>query len=282
MAIRYGAFLTWLISGVLIGLAPQVRGAESNPKPAELTLQDVVARHLESLGTPEALKAAAGRVLKGSADYTSSRRVGKVTAPFNLASAGPRYLVQLVYGHKDYPYDRIVYDGEKVQVGQVISPGRYSALCALLTSRQFLLKQGLFGGALTTAWPLLSSGSDSVRLKYVGLKKVDGRELHRIDCDLEKDPDEKVQLFFEPESFRHVRTSYWTESNGPRGEGGSRLEESFSDFRPEGGLTLAHEWVVKLDDPGDVWEFTVNDFGLVPELPPSVFTATPARPTAQR
>jgi hypothetical protein len=70
------------------------------------------------------------------------------------------------------------------------------------------MKEGLLGGVLSLGWPLLDIEKRNASLKYVSAK-VDGRELHEIDYNPKSGMNDiKVKLFFEPGTFRHVRTEY--------------------------------------------------------------------------
>ena len=92
-------------------------------------------------------------------------------------------------------------------------------------------------------------------------------------------------LFFEPETFRHVRTEYTrviyaTEQRRIAGGGGAlpaatnqqassaRFEayEEFSDFKEEAGLNLPHTYKFHLSIQSEIkpalvdWNFTLTDF----------------------
>jgi hypothetical protein len=122
------------------------------------------------------------------------------------------------------------------------------------------LKEGLIGGTLSTAWPLLRMDQTQPKLDYRGLKKVDGRQLHEVGYRPRKGSGElKVSLFFDPETFRHVRTKYSFEIGatiGTRDNSNMNTEsyytvtEDFEDFRAVDGLTLPHKYRVQFSAEG--------------------------------
>jgi len=46
-----------------------------------------------------------------------------------------------------------------------------------VNSQDFIVKEGLLGGELSTAWALQNLDGNRVKIEYIGLKKVDGHEL---------------------------------------------------------------------------------------------------------
>jgi hypothetical protein len=76
------------------------------------------------------------------------------------------------------------------------------------------MKEGLLGGVLSLGWPLLDIEKRNASLNYNNAK-VDGRELHEIDYTPKGGMNNiKVKLFFEPDTFRHVRTEYMLKVQG--------------------------------------------------------------------
>jgi len=67
-----------------------------------------------------------------------------------------------------------------------------------------ILREGLFGGTISTAWPLLDL-KPAGEAKYEGVKKIDGRELHDLTYVPNKSSsgsDLTIHLYFEPDTFR--------------------------------------------------------------------------------
>jgi hypothetical protein len=223
----------------------------------KLTPEEVVAKHLASLGTPEKRAAIHSRVLEGQARLDLVTRGG---APFagevRLFSDGHKYRVALEFLRQNYWGEQFMTDGDKVEVGFVI-PSRRSQLGEFLSRFPEIVREGLPGGALTMAWPLLNLQEHQPTLEYDGLKKVEKRQLHRLTYKMKKGGGPlTIHLFFEQDTFRHVRTYIqWVEASGlpatpsqtaSRSETRFTLEEEFSEFVKIEGLTLPTMWTIRM------------------------------------
>ena len=70
------------------------------------------------------------------------------------------------------------------------------------------MKEGLLGGVFSTGWPLLNLKDKPVTLAYREAT-LDGRRLHEIDYHPKQGfGDMKIKLYFDMETYRHVRTEY--------------------------------------------------------------------------
>ncbi len=137
-----------------------------------------------------------------------------------------------------------------------VTPGVRSVLGNFLMTHDLIFKQGLMGGTLSSAWPLLDLATRSSQLEYAGTKKVDGRTLHELKYLPRGGSDLKVTLFFDQETFQHVRTEYErvipasigdrSYTNVQQREISYKMVEEFSLFKPEGGLNLPHIYMIKL------------------------------------
>ena len=215
----------------------------------KLTADEVVAKHLASIGTPEAIAAAKTRVLVGEGTLTA-----KLGTPFTLnsmaqiASQGDKILYTMIFNSTTYPYEKAAFDGKNTSLG--LPNGKRTLLTDFLKSQSAILKDGLFTGTLSSAWPLLEIKSKkSVKLEYAGIGKVDGKQYYKLKYSSGRTGDLKVTLYFEPETFRHTRSEYeysiepriGTSATDVRSS--SRIEryfltEEFSDFKTAGKLVL--------------------------------------------
>ena len=98
----------------------------------------------------------------------------------------------------------------------------------------------------------------------------------------------KISLFFDQETFQHVRTEYQrviAAATGDRSyvagvtrETRYKMVEEFSDFRKEGGLTLPHTYRIKLSadtESGSFlaeWEMKLAQFAFNQPIDPSSFS----------
>ena len=226
----------------------------------KLTPEELIARHLDSIGVAEARSKASTRVASGETKFIA-RLGGSANVDGNamMVSSGPKLRFGLKLPLNDYPGEDMAFDGAQAATG-LLPQGRRSQLSAFLSSQSLPLKEGLIGGILSTAWPLLRMDQAQPKLDYRGLKKVDGRQLHEVGYRPRKGSgDLKVSIFFDPETFRHVRTRYSFEVGATIGtrensnmntETYFTLTEDFDDFRVLDGLTLPHKYKMQFSAEG--------------------------------
>ena len=234
-----------------------IRSAQAQDK--KLTSEELIARHLDSIGTAEARSKASTRVASGETKFLA--RLGgsaNVDGQAMMVSSGVKLRFGIKLPLNDYPGEDIAFDGAKAATG-LLPQGR-SQLSAFFSSQNLPLIEGLIGGTLSTAWPLLRMDKAQPKLDYRGLKKFDGRQLHEVGYRPRKGSGElKVSLFFDPETFRHVRTKYSYEIGAAIGtrensnmntESYYTLTEDFDDFLAVDGLTLPHKYKMQFSSEG--------------------------------
>jgi hypothetical protein len=257
------------------------------PGPDKMKPEEVVAKHLESIGTAEARAKAKSHVILGQTVATFRLGgSGKAEGGSVLASQGTRNLVAIVYGNQEYPYEKVGYTGKEVTVAE-LKPGIYSSLGQFFRQYEFPLTEGLLGGTLSAAWPLLDMSERNAKLKYAGSKKVEGRQTHVLEYDSKNSSGLKTTLFFDAENFRHVRTEYErrvTQLMGrevsvtqQQGDAITKLTEDFSDFKEEAGLMLPHTYKLQLSIESlkrrtlQDWVFTLTQFNFTRQIEDSEF-----------
>ncbi len=226
-------------------------GAGTHAKEQKLKLEELIARHLASIGTADALAAVHSRAMTGAAQVIFRLGgAGLLNGKGNVVSVGRKYLIGMDFGIVTYPADDLAFNGEDVTVNN-IKPGRRSNLGEFVYQHDVLLKEGLLGGTMTTAWPLLDLASRKPKLNYSGLKKVEGRKLHEVKYRAGKGGgDLQISLYFEPETYRHVGSRYRLVvpsrmGSNPLDSANQRetvytLEETFGNFATVDSLTLPH------------------------------------------
>jgi len=235
-------------------LATAGAGAAEKLRPEQL-----VKLHLEEgLGPAEARTRS--RRLVGTAQL-ASRAVGQgvLGGKFQLDSDAVSSRLFVQFGVNAYEGETFAFDGKDTSVGFGQRPtGNRSALGGFVNANSVILREGLLGGVLNAGWPLASLELREAKLSYDGPKKLDGRELHRLSYRAKKGQNELViQLYFEPETYRHVATTYvasMAQSMGPTPVESSqqsdqyfRLEERFSGFERALGLTLPKTWSLRFE-----------------------------------
>ncbi|MCZ6485523.1 MAG: hypothetical protein O6826_07500 [Acidobacteria bacterium] len=223
----------------------------------DLEPEELVALHLEAIGPPEALSALQNRTAQGSGKLqVLMGGFGTLEGPAIFVSEGPKIFLSIDFDYTNYDAEQVSFDGDKAYLGYIDS-GVRSELGEFLYRYDEIIKEGLLGGVLSTAWPLLDLETRRPRLNYRGLKKVNDQELLDLRYRMRRGgTDFNMHLYFEPETFRHRATTY--QLTIPAGIGTSieqsssqrdtrfKLEEWFSDFRSVDGLDLPTHWTIQL------------------------------------
>ena len=141
-----------------------------------------------------------------------------------------------------YLAEQLAFDGE--HPGTAILPnGSRSTLGRILIEENVPLREGLLGGVLSAAWPLLRVPEQNPKLEYRGLKKIEGRQLHELGYRPRKGvTNTTTLLYLEPETFRHVRSVYKFDlpERYVTGTGETRSVARPADVAQEGGVSEAH------------------------------------------
>ena len=287
---RMRRLLLLLFIGI-VAAALQARPADDKMAPA-----DLVAKHLDSIGSAEARARSRGTLIKGSAEVTVKLcGEGQVDGEVMLGSQGPMNAINLKFNTPAYPFEALVFDGKKFSASQ-FKPGSRTCLAQFFLSNDAPFKEGLVGGTLSESWPLLNLADKNPKLEYAGLKKIGDRQLHALKYTPRKGSDLKITLFFEPDTFRHVRTEYsrtiYASEQRRIAGGGPNLPpeqqqqasaaridayEEFADFKPENGLNLPHTYKFHLSIQSEVrpalvdWVFNLTTFAFDAPLNPAEF-----------
>jgi len=271
----------------------------------KMDLKELLARHAQSLKKSEAA-ALKSRALEGSVEMTVVvGGAGTLAGTASLLSDGEKRQLTMRFGHGSYDHERMVTDGEKIAV-DMVNAARRSDLGVFLLTQDQIFKEGLLGGVLSSAWPLANGAPDKAKLKYEGLKKVDGRELHMVRYRTEKKSgDVEITMYFDANTFSHVRTTYLVTmgtgvvstpgvneqlpapggaGSGP-GSGGVqtgetmnarrqttrfRLDEEFDDFRNSEGYVIPAKWKIRYTmetQQSRVYEWLVTVTGVKNNVP---------------
>jgi len=265
----------------------------------KLTPAELVAKHLESIGSAEARRRAHGTQIKGNAIIAVKLcGEGQVDGQVLLSSQGKMNLIDMKFDAAGYPYELLRFDGKNFTVSQ-FKPGSRTCLGQFFLTHGDVFKEGLVGGTLSESWPLLNVEERNPKLEYTGLKKVGDKELHALRYSPRKGSDLKIILFFEPDTFRHVRTEYSRviyateqrrigggqaagqipEPGNPQASN-ARIEayEDFADFKAEAGLNLPHSYKFHLSIQSELrpaivdWTIDLKDFAFNAQIDPADFT----------
>ncbi|MGH9972225.1 MAG: hypothetical protein ACREBG_31145 [Pyrinomonadaceae bacterium] len=251
----------------------------------KLAAAELVSKHLEAIGPAEARARVRGMKIKGTCFLIVRQGgTGQVNGEAMMASQGNMNLINMTFNSPDYPYETLKYDGKNFIASQ-FRPGLRTSLAQFFLTNDVLFKEGVVGGTLSASWPLLNLQDKNPKLEYSGLKRIEGKQMHALKYMPRKGSDLKITLFFDAETFQHIRSEYertiYTTDQQRIGGGGGTLPspssqrssnarinafEEFSDFKPEGGLNLPHTYKFELSIQSEVrpalvdWTFTLTDF----------------------
>jgi len=242
---------------------------------AEMKAEDVITRHLDSIGTAAVRSAAKTRIVQGTSRYKIVvGGGGELQGTSALVSEGRKAVVMIKLANGDYRGEQFVTDGDKVSVAATTSSHRRSSFGEFVHSQDQIVHEGLIGGTLTTSWALLNLDENKPQLSFDGEKKVDGRPAYQLTYHSRKKDDLTVHLYFDPETYRHIMTTYTitlasglagfspstsdqvgltTPSNGPGADVTQSarqkqtrytIEERFGDFKTAAGLTLPTKYAI--------------------------------------
>lgn len=255
----------------------------------KLTADEVVAKHLGSIGTAETRAGIQTIVMTGeaTAKFLSQKDLllkGRIV----FASAGEKNFLGIGLNSNNYPGEQFVYDGKKSKVA-FTQNGKRSSLGDFIQSNDLLLEDSLLSGVLSSSWVLSNLTAKKSKLSFEGIKKINGKEVYVLSYSRKGSGDLSISLFFDKETFRHVRTEYKRVTSagiGSKPEDSSQLSEvrykiaeDFSDFKEEKGLTLPHSYHILYAEEGArstgnlevEWTFNLLEFAFNEKLDPGTF-----------
>jgi hypothetical protein len=248
-----------------------------------LSLKDLISQHLDSIGTPEQRAAVKTRVAQGTSHYKIlNGGAGELNGPATFLGEGKNLRIVMRYPTGEYRGEDFLTDGSRVQV---FGNPKRSLMGQLLYDQGALITEGILGGTLTPAWPLLDPKVRDAKLSYEGLKTIDGTTLHEVKYVPKKKSDLDIRLYFDRETFRHVLTIATATINpklmgavggdgadfmdrGPAYAVGAdngtnaetstsrqqtfryRIEQRFEDFQKVDGMMLPHKSSIRFSAEG--------------------------------
>ncbi len=271
--------------------------------PAKLKKEELISLHLKSIGENLARKTRLAQGM-GMMDIRVGGS-GKLSGPAVFASEGTMLRTSFRFGHSTYAEETAIRNGDKVEVRH-ITPGQRSQLGdALWNNLPRLMQEGLYGGVLGTDWALLDVKGKRSKLNYRGLKKFDDKKVHQLQYRMRKGVDYNINLYFEPETYRHIASRYRLvvpagmgrrienipgpgaapgvgSAGAPRvadPESRSRitLEERFADFKEVDGMTLPHTYRLTVNQSLQQssfvghWEMKFNNITHGRAIDPKIF-----------
>lgn len=275
-------------------LSPTSRAAAS-PAQEKLKAEDVVAKHLESIGPQAARDAVESMVAVGNsrAVFKVRNDAGAIDGKLAVGSEGNKLLLAMTFPSPEYVGEKLGYDGKKFTVGY-LKPGKRSTLGSFILLHGEILKEGLMGGTLSSAWPLLNLAERKAKLEFAGTDKIANQPVYKIKYMPKGGSDLDISLFFDASTFRHVRTVYSRVTGSRLSAGGIdaqasqrasryKMTEDFGDFKKEGDLTLPHSYNLLLEletttgNSASKWEMTLDQFAFDQDIDERMFDAEGGR-----
>jgi hypothetical protein len=263
----------------------------------KLKPEEIVAKNLESIGTAEARTKVTNRIVGGAVVATFAEpQVGQFKGQVVLASEGDKSLISMQFANSNYTQENISFNGQNVLVG-FARAGVRSNLGDLIWTYKALIKAGLMGGELSQAWPLYDLAGRKPKLSGGGAKKAGEKDAYEISLVPRGGSDMEIKVYFDTQTFRHVRTEYnlvvrpqiglTVDSNKSQQPSRYKMIEEFGDFKKEGDLTLPHSYKITLEVDRSAmaigglsqapfrgnWEMTLDQFGFNQPIPPETFSA---------
>lgn len=257
--------------------------------PQKMKAEDVLSRHLESIGTAEKRASVKSQIAvgNGAVKFISQKNLsaeGRIV----IASSSEKLFMGMNFNAVDYPLEKFSFDGNRSNVS-FTQNGARSVLGNFLQSNNSIIENGLLGGTISTSWALSNLASNKAKLSYEGTKKIDGKEVYAISYTPKGGGDIDISLYFDKNTFRHVRTEYKRIASASAGrtpdqsarqsETRFRITEDFSEFKDEKGLTMPHKYRLLYSVTGQngtteiEWLFDLNEFSFNPNIDKKTFSA---------
>ena len=236
----------------------------------ESAVDNLVKQHLASIGAESARAAAKTRVVEGTVRFRvlsggDSQYMRWAQLPEGTEQMGKEVLVSqdnkmvslLKLAMPSYHGERFVTDGRKNMVSE-IRPGVYSDLGEFVHIHDEILTEGLWGGTLSTGWALAHLKDSQAKIKDKGMRKIENRQLRVLQYVPAKRSDLEIELFFDPETMRHVMTRYSLTISPQMGHTDVdtarqyptryEVEEQFLDFERKNDLQLPKQWLIRFTE----------------------------------
>ncbi len=238
----------------------------------KIAAEELILRHLESIGPAEAREQLETRTFVGEGLWRFFvGGVGQVSGQASFVSSKDTCDFSFDAGDNTAFFgERFSFDGKDTSVKRALQT-KYSVLGDFIQRNARILDQGLLGGTASLSWALQDVAGRRAKVRYRGLKDVAERSLHLLEYRPRKGSGNlKIELYFEPETYRHVRTEY--HDRYPAGIGGaqdparsavpgsprdpsisrmaytrSSLIETFDNYQLADGVMVPVQWKLRLN-----------------------------------
>jgi len=253
----------------------------------KLKAEEIITKHLASIAPAEKLASVKSFIAVGEVrvEYITQKNQ-PASGRIVIASEGKKSFFGMQLNAADYSQEKFIFDGNKLDIGMV-RPGNRSVLGSFIQSNGLMVSQGLFSGSLSTAWALLSSAEGGYKVSSPGNKKIDGKEVYSIKFSPKGTSDVVITMYFDGQTFQHVRTEYMRTSSASIGrtidesarqtETRFKLTEDFSEFKEHEGMTVPSKYRIHYSVSGVggtteiSWTSSFSEFAINQPLDPGTF-----------
>ena len=217
----------------------------------KLEPEEILAKHLDSIGTKEKRAERKNQMAVGTSGFRSKLPDRKTVGKAVIVSEAKDLFFVISFKSQEYPFEKIGFFAGKVNL-PFVTAGTKSPLGAFIADHNNILSEGLFTGSISTTWSLLNPQIKKESFRSAGTKKIDGRKAYALNYYAGSGSVEfTVKLYFDVETFQHIRTEYRRVIAAKQGTFGVlgqqtgveiALTESFGDFKNADGLTLPHTY----------------------------------------
>lgn len=250
----------------------------------KMTAEEIVAKHLESIGSQEKRSQVKNRFVPAALKF--EQKVPPIAGGGKalLVSDSENLWFNAKLNSNEYPHEKIGYFSGKISQPWVTA-GTRSPLGAYLADHPKIIEDGLLMGTISALWALESPKG---RIQYDGKKKIDGKESYVLAYFPKNGGSEfSIKLFFDAQNFQHLRTEYRRsisqkdqafKTMGTRGGAYYVMNEYFSEYKDESGLTLPHNYKITYltnTDAGTAeyaWTLAIGEYHFNQKLAPDFFT----------
>jgi len=171
--------------------------------------EELVAQHLDSIASAAVRTGLKTRLVRGPVRFNILNGAsGYIDGTGVLVSDGRKFQLMMKLQNNDYRGEQFVFDGDKDKVALSTAQKSRSNFGNFVFVQNAVLQEGLLGGTLTTAWPLLKLDDRKAKLSFGGVKKIDGQEVYDLRYRPHKSTDVEIHLYFDTQNLRHVASVY--------------------------------------------------------------------------
>lgn len=264
------------------GLSSSIALAQ-NLKPEE-----IVAKHLDSIAKKDVRDGLKTLMAVGASEFESKSPIVRGGGKAIVVSNTENLFFVISLNSKEYPYEKVGFFSGKASL-PYINAGTRSLLGLFIAEHEKILSDGLFNGSMSLRWALLDVEKRKAKIKAAGTKKIGDRKAYVLDYFPASGGSNEftIRLFFDSETFHHVRSEYRREvirGQGVFGQANQQANavllftEDFSDFKTIDGITLPHSYKVDFVSNSNtsanenIWRIRVDQYYFNQKLAPDFFT----------